>query len=181
MNRFKQNRDGIAAVEFALMAPIFLLLLFGVVDITRYILIVQKVEKLAHSVANVTAQSTTVTQATLNQVFAAGSDIMRPYTMGANGRIIVTSLYRAAGAAHATVNWRVEGGGTLSVSSTLGALGGTPTMPSPFAFAERENLIAAEVYYRFSPVLDNPWFGEATIYRAAFYAPRFGALTTAPG
>lgn len=178
---FARAEKGLAITEFALALPILIMLFFGAVDVTRYILIVQKTEKLAHSVANVTAQSATITQTTLNNVFAASSDIMNPYTMGANGYIIVSSLYKPPGSTNpATVSWRYAGGGTMTSTSRLGAVGATPVMPVPFTFTDRENVIAAEVFYRFDPVLPNVWFGTTVIYRAAFYTPRFGALTTAP-
>ena len=180
LQHFVRSNRGLAVMEFALVLPVLILLFFGVVDVTRYILIVQKTEKLAHSVANVTAQSAVITQATLNQVMDASSDIMDPFATGANSRIIVSSLYRAAGAANATVSWQHQGGGTFAGTSRLGAVGATPTMPTGFTFTERENVIAAEVYYQFSPLLPNVWFGTTVIYRSAYYTPRFGALTAAP-
>jgi Flp pilus assembly protein TadG len=169
-----------AMVEFALVLPVLMTLFYGTVEVTRYILITQKVEKLAHSVADLTAQSDTATVATLNQVLAAASDIMSPYVMGADGRIIISSLYRAPNGAQATINWRHEGGGTLAAASLVGLVGATPNMQAGFVFDERENVIVAEVYYRFSPLISSQFFGTTTIYRAAYYKPRFGALLTAP-
>ncbi len=180
MRRFGEAQQGIAMVEFALALPVLMTLFYGTIEVTRYVLITQKVEKLAHAVADMTAQSATATTATLNQVMAAASDIMNPYEMNSNGRIMISSLYRAAGATDATVSWRHEGGGTLSATSTLGAVGSTPVMPTAFAFEERENVIAGEVYYQFSPLISSQFFGTTTIYRIAFYKPRLGALVTAP-
>lgn len=178
--RFLLAQQGMAMVEFAIALPVLMTLFYGTVEVTRYILITQKVEKLAHSVADMTAQSATASAASLNQVMAAASDIMSPYTVGVNGRILISSLYRAPNTVDAKINWRYEGGGTLSAISALGAVAATPTMPSAFTFDERENVIAAEVYYRFSPLISTQFFGTTTIYRIAFYKPRFGALLTAP-
>ncbi len=176
-----RHDHGVAVVEFGLMLPVLMTLFYASFEITRYILIVQKVEKLAHSVADVTAQSQVVTIASLDQVMSAASDIMSPFSLGTNGKVFVTSLYRAAGVANATVNWRYEGGGALpSVASQLGALGATPTMPAGFTFEERENVIAGEVFFRFSPLVSSQFFGTTTVYRAAFYKPRLGALLTPP-
>jgi len=108
-----RHDHGVAVVEFGLMLPVLMTLFYASFEITRYILIVQKVEKLAHSVADVTAQSQVVTIASLDQVMSAASDIMSPFSLGTNGKVFVTSLYRAAGVANATVNWRYEGGGAL--------------------------------------------------------------------
>ena len=181
LQRFLRNTGGLAVMEFALVLPFLTLILFGVIDVTRYILIVQKTEKLAHSVANVTAQSAVITRATLDQVMNASSDIMNPFATGSNSHIIVSSLYRAAGASTARVSWRYEGGGSLVRTSQLGAVGAIPTMPTNFTFAERENVVAAEVYYQFTPLLPHVWLSTTVVYRTAFYSPRFGALTTTPG
>lgn len=180
LRHFHRDEGGIAVVEFGLALPLLMTLFYGTIEITRYILIVQKVEKLAHTVADVTAQSQTVTVASLNQVMLAASDIMNPYSLSTNGRILVSSLYRAADANNATVNWRYEGGGTLSANSQIGTVGATPNVPGGFTFDQRDNLISAEVYYRFSPLISSQFFGTTTIYRSAFYKPRLGALLTQP-
>jgi Flp pilus assembly protein TadG len=178
--RFLRAEGGVAIVEFALVLPVLMTLLYGTVEITRYILITQKVEKMAHSVADVTAQSATASLATLNQVMAAASDIMKPYSMSTNGRIIISSLYRPQGEDDASINWRHQSTGGLSVTSQLGAIGAIPTMPTGFVFEERENVIAAEVYYQFSPLISSQFFGTTTVYRIAFYKPRLGALISTP-
>lgn len=181
LKRFRQSEQGLAVLEFALALPVLMTLFYGVVEVTRYILIVQKAEKLAHSVADMTAQSKIATVATLNQVLAAASDIMNPYAMTTNGKVFITSIYRAAGAdSVATVNWRHQGGGSLSEASQLGTIGSNATLPAAFTFDERENVIAAEVFYQFSPLISSQFFGTKTIYRAAFYTPRLGELITPP-
>jgi Flp pilus assembly protein TadG len=178
--RFQRHERGIALAEFALMLPVLLSLFYGCIEVTRYILITQKVEKLTHTIADVTAQSVTVTQAGMNQLMEASADIMNPFGFGASGRIFVTSLYRGPGEANAQVNWRFQGAGSLSATSHFGAVGTVPTMPTSFAFDERENVIVAEVFFQFSPLISNQFFGTTTVYRQAFYKPRFGALTQAP-
>jgi Flp pilus assembly protein TadG len=179
--RFAGAEQGLAMVEFALILPIMMTLFYGTVEVSRYILVTQKVEKLAHSVADVTGQEQIATQATLNQVMAASSDIMNPFSLSTNGKVIISSLYRPSGSTSvATVNWRYEGGGTFAATSLVGALGAIPIVPGGFTFDERENLISAEVFYQFSPLLTTRFFGTVTIYRVAFYKPRFGALLTAP-
>lgn len=174
------SKDGLAVVEFGLMLPVLMTLFYASIELTRYVLVTQKVEKLAHTVSDVTAQSSTVTKTSLDQVMAAASDVMKPFDLNTNGRVIVSSLYKAAGAADATISWRYEGGGTLSEISKFGAVGAKPTMPVAFAFDDKENIIAAEVYYQFSPLLTNQFFGTTTVYRVAFYKPRLGALTSPP-
>ena len=54
--RYRKSERGIAAVEFALVSPILFLLLLGGVEVGRYILVHQKVEKMAYSVSDVVSQ-----------------------------------------------------------------------------------------------------------------------------
>lgn len=180
VSRFWRAERGIAVVEFALILPVLMTLFYGVIEVSRYILIAQKVEKLAHSIADVTSQEQTASTAVLTQALAATSDIMSPYTMTTNGTVFISSLYRAPNTASATVNWRYQGGGTLPAASLVGPLNSVPVVPGGFTFDERENVIVAEVFFRFSPLISSQFFGTTTIYRCAFYKPRLGALLTPP-
>ncbi len=180
LKRFWQARAGMAMVEFGVALPVLMTMFYGSIEVTRYILITQKVEKLAHTVADVTAQSKTLTLANLDQLMAATDDIMKPFGTGATSRVLINSLYRAVGATSATINWRYAGGGSLDVTSKLGEVTSIPVMPGNFTFNERENVIGTEVFYQFSPLISSQFFGTTTIYRAAFYKPRLGLLTTAP-
>lgn len=180
LRRLRRSESGIAMTEFALVLPALMLMFYGCIEITRFILITQKVEKLAHTTADVVAQSRTLTSTSMEQVMAAVGDIMDPFATGANSAILVQSLYRAVGDANAKVNWCYKGGGSLGATSQIGAVNDVPVMPSAFTFNERENVISAEVFYQFSPLISSHFFGTTTIYRVAFYKPRFGLLTTAP-
>lgn len=180
ISRFCRNERGIAVVEFAIMLPVIMTMFYGCIEATRFILVTQKAEKLAHTVADVTAQSVTLTNASLNQLMEATNDIMNPFAFSEKGVVKITSLYRAPGVANATVNWRYSGGGDLVATSAFGAVGSTPTMPGDFTFDERENVIAAEVFFEWTPLISSQFFGTRVIYRQAFYKPRFGALTNAP-
>jgi hypothetical protein len=180
IKHFLSNERGVAMVEFGLMLPLLMTLFYGGIEITRYLLIAQKIEKMAHAAADVTAQSKTLTTASIDQVLAATGNIIEPFESGANTRVVISSLYRAPGQPSARVNWKYYGGGTLSESGAIGAVGAVPVMPGGFTFNERENVISAEIYFRFSPLLTSDYFGTTTIYRAAFYKPRLGLLTNAP-
>ena len=175
-----KNDVGMAMVEFALMLPVLMTFFYGCIELTRYILIAQKVEKFAYTVADVGSQNKTLSIADITGLLEASGEIMKPFSFGNNGRVFITSLYRPDGAANAKVNWRYSSSSTLGVSSKFGAIDAIPTMPGTFTFDNKENVIAAEVYYQFAPILTSQFFGTTTIYRAAFYKPRLGSLTSAP-
>ena len=162
------------------MLPILMVFFYGSVELTRYVWIAQKVEKLAYTMADVASQDEVLTQGELDILYAAANDIMRPFTIGSNGAVMLSSLYRPEGTVNAKVNWSKNVGGTLTATSRFGVKDSIPSMPVIFSFDSKENIIAAEVFYRFSPILTSQFFGTTTLYRAAFYRPRLGALVNEP-
>lgn len=176
-----RDRQGVAATEFALIAPALIILFYGTFEASRFLLISQKAEKLAFASSDVIAQSSTVTTAELNAMLDATVHVMNPYAFGPSGVVIVSSIYRAPGSTNPTIAWQRKGGGTLNKNSLLGTQGSRPTLPTGLTLAERDNIIVAEVYYNFVPLFTGAVFAPSTIYQRAFFKPRLGALNTAPG
>ena len=58
---FWQNQKGVAFIEFAFVFPFIFLLLFGGVEMARYILITQRVEKAAYVLTDIVGQETPAT------------------------------------------------------------------------------------------------------------------------
>lgn len=168
-----------AAVEFAIALPMLALLFLGGFETSRYILLHQKVEKVAYTVSDVVSQSESVTQSQLDQIYTAAEQIMQPYSFGVDGRVMVSSVYKD-GAASPTVRWQYAGGGTLSRSSQIGAVGSIATLPEGLTLNASDNIIIAEVYYRYHPVLGGTAIVENDIYKTAIFKPRLGALITTP-
>jgi len=178
--KLARTQEGVAVVEFALCLPFLATLMLGSVEVSRYIIIHQKLEKVAFTVSDVVAQSTEVTTGGLDQLLAATQDIMNPYTFNSDGIVYITSITQTAGSAP-TVSWRYSGGGTLSgYSSQLGTIGYAATMPNGLTLNDGDNVIVAEVYYRYEPLLGTQIYGSETLYKTAVYKPRLGALSDPP-
>lgn len=180
LSRFIRNRRGVTAVEFGLALPILMSLFFGCLEVTMKILASEKVEKLASTTADVVAQAEVATTTGLQQLLSATTEVMKPFDFGADGVVIITSVYLAAEGAQPVVNWRYTGGGQLSAASKLGNVGASATLPQGFVLNEKENAIVAEVYYRYQPLFPGILFNETTLYRRAFFKPRLAALTSPP-
>jgi Flp pilus assembly protein TadG len=85
--RLQNNEDGIVAVEFALILPILLMLYLGLVEFAQGYRVSQKLDLLAHSLADLTAQQLTGGQAngqagmdetTIQAIFSSATPIMSP-------------------------------------------------------------------------------------------------------
>ena len=82
---------GVAAVEFALLLPILLLLYFGSVELTQGIMTQQRTDHAAATVGDLVSQSSTLTAADVSDIFGVGATVMYPYPT-ASLKLRVSSL-----------------------------------------------------------------------------------------
>lgn len=76
---FGRDDRGAAAVEFALLLPIILVIYLCVVEFTQAFMVQRRVAHATSQVADITAQSGQVTKATLNSYFDIAQLIMSPF------------------------------------------------------------------------------------------------------
>ena len=173
------TRYGIAATEFALALPVLVIMLLGALDLTRFMLFHQKIERISYSTADVVAQAQSVSSTELNNILKAAAQIMLPAPFAAQGVVIISSVYKPPGQP-TTIRWQYKGGGSLERTSKVGLTNGTPTLPAGLTLNDRDNVIVAETYYMFTPMFAGSAVPAQEIYRRAVFKPRLGALTTPP-
>lgn len=176
-----RNDDGIAAIEAALLLPLLLVTFIGCTEVTFKIWSTQKAEKLAVTIADVVTQSQTVTAAGLEEIVAATDRIMEPFEFNNDGVIFISSVYVPQDETVAVVNWQCKVEGSFEALSKLGEAGDDAVLPPGLTLVERDNVIVAEIYYKYTPIMPGLMFDEAVIYRRALFKPRLGALTNTPG
>ncbi|MEZ5690380.1 MAG: TadE/TadG family type IV pilus assembly protein [Rickettsiales bacterium] len=168
------SRDGLAAVEFALFLPLFIILTFGAIEVTRYVLITQKMERVSISLSDLVAQSKNVNSGDLSQIILAASQLMLPYDFDTNGYAIISSVTKT-GEDPPVINWQYTSGGTVQ-TSLVGTSGGNATMPGGFAITDKETVIIAEVFFSYEPILSGTIYNSSTMYRYSIHKPRLGDL-----
>jgi len=124
------DRRGLAAVEFAFILPVMMVMLFGTVEFSSAIAIDRKVTLMARTLSDLTSQATTVSNSDLTNFFAASTGIMTPYpTTSSLLSTTITELYVDSNTKVARVQWSqgsapLTTGSTVAIPSTL-AVGGT--------------------------------------------------------
>jgi Flp pilus assembly protein TadG len=175
-------QEGVAYLEFAIVLPFLLALLMGSIEVTRYILIAQKLEKVAVTISDVTSQGSTISTSDLDNIITAASQVMQPYTFGANGYVIVTSVRQtgtSSGSNPPRVNWQYTGGGTWTQTSMIGTPGSAATLPNGMTLFDRDNIIITEVFYNYQPLLStNGVITGTSLYKVGVFKPRLGDLST---
>src|ERR1700722_14136805 len=117
-----RNTSGIAAVEFAMVLPIMLVLFFGTVEISNGVAVYRKVTMMAHTLSDLTSQSQEVQSATdLPNFFAASTGVMMPYSSSPITQNIAEIWVNASG--QARVQWSyptvVTPGTVVTIPSNL--------------------------------------------------------------
>lgn len=82
LKRLIRGEDGVSAVEFALIAPVMILLMLGTFDLSQALDARGKITVLSRTVADFVTQSETITAGELSNIVAASRSIMFPYPHG---------------------------------------------------------------------------------------------------
>jgi hypothetical protein len=181
LRRLRKDERGVSLTELALLTPPLLMLFVGVIEISFKLWSTQKAEKLSVTISDVVAQAQTVSMEGLGDIVDATDDIMDPFAFGDNGEVIISSIYRAQGTEDVKVNWQCIRNRPFGQPSRLGLPGDDATLPEDLWLDEKENVIVAEVFYTYQPILPGLLFdGDSVVYRRAFFKPRLGALTNPP-
>lgn len=90
------DRRAVSAVEFALVFPLMLLLLFGGFETSQLLQVNRKMTNVAATASDLVAQATVITNADRDDIFNAAAAIVTPFSP-ANLSIVITSIQNNAG------------------------------------------------------------------------------------
>lgn len=176
LRRFASGEQGVTAIEFALVLPVVLLILLGCFEVPRYVLVVQKISRVASGVADLVAQADEPLQKNqLTDIFAAGKIMMQPYDVVANGKIYVSSINNPNGAG-LVLSWQRNNGGT-GPNSNITSPASIPVAIRP---GSNEEVLATEVFFSYQPVFSTLIYTGSTLYRVSYTRPRNKNLMTPP-
>jgi Flp pilus assembly protein TadG len=162
--RFLADRRGLAAVEFAFIVPLVLVLFFGTIELSQGIAVDRKVSLTASTLSTVTSQTPvttanvpTIADADLQGIFTASISIMAPYsptpTKAQISEVYIDSSYKA------TVQWSkaatIGAGATQATLATSTHNAGddvTPIIPSQLLI-KQTYLLISEVSYKYVPTI----------------------------
>ena len=110
---------GVAAVEFALILPLILILYVGALDVTRAVLASRNVDLLSRTISDIVSQQSTTSatsSSTVSLIFGAATSVMAPYsTTGLKLTVSAVDIKLKSDktCCQALVRWSYTQGGTL--------------------------------------------------------------------
>jgi Flp pilus assembly protein TadG len=138
---------GVAAIEFAMLVPIMLVLFFGTVEFSTGVAVNRKVTLMARTFSDLVSQNISVTTTQLAGYFAADSAIMTPYDATPT-QAVIAELYIDPATRSAKVQWSYG----YPAGVTPPGLGTVVALPSNGALAVPGTyLIYTKINYQFTP------------------------------
>ncbi|HEY1836778.1 MAG: TadE/TadG family type IV pilus assembly protein [Rhizomicrobium sp.] len=116
LRKFRKSRKGLAAVEFAFVAPVLGVLLVGTIEVCNALSCKQKVTSVASTVADLVSQTSTTSTSDLSNIFDAAAVVLFPFP-STSSKIVVTSIV-SDGTGNGTVAWSQASSGSGYTKNT---------------------------------------------------------------
>ena len=160
---------GVAAVEFAMLLPLLMTLYIGTVEISQGVTIDRKVTITARTLADLVSQSTVVTNADMNNIFAAINSVMLPFQTTTLSAVVSAVNINAAGVAK--IAW------SDGHNASARAVNSTVVIPAALAVPNTQ-LIWGEVRYAYTPTIGYVIAGALNLSDQNFVRPRQSSTIT---
>ncbi|MFN3658750.1 MAG: TadE/TadG family type IV pilus assembly protein [Pseudolabrys sp.] len=170
VRRLARDRRGVSAVEFALVAPMMIGLYLGCAEIAEGVSADRKTSLAASSVANLTAQVTTISASDMTNILDAASAVIKPYD--ASKLKITVSCIKIDANKNASVKWSVTRNGTARSVGTYSFDSGTAALA-----VANTTIILGEASYDYKPTVGYTITGNLTLSDKMFMSPRISAPT----
>jgi Flp pilus assembly protein TadG len=167
--RWLRDTRGVAAVEFALVVPMVIIVYAGGFEIAQAATVNRKLTDTTVQLANVTSQYTTVAHPDVNTIFGASSEIMVPYSTGPLTITLSEVQADSSGSTSAKVIWTQSyTNGTPGACATSGPAVTLPTgLPSP-----NQYYILVQTTYLYTPTVGSAIVSNIPMQDQVFMIPR---------
>ena len=178
LERFRRAEQGLAAVEFALILPVMIALLFGMAELSSAVFCRTDVAQIASTVADLVAQKNSVSTSDIQNVYNAANIILYPYYKGGgNGPSIrITSVIYDPNNPSSTAG-KVDWSCTQAGSGTLPSASATLEKP---LLTPGGSVLKVEVAYNYAPATTQTITGPIPMKDAFYTKPRRVAQIPSP-
>jgi len=179
LRRFWAHAGGVAAVEFAFIAPILIFFYFGVVETCQRLMAQRRVAHATSTIADLITQDTDIGDEEMEQLYEAVCTIMRPFP-GNTVKVRVTSVSRrdpasggAAGTGPLKVDWSEDNGrGLAELLDDQDVSSGAPLRVDTPLAASGDSVVVAEMKYDLRSPIGYFLPGLTTLSHEAEMRPR---------
>jgi Flp pilus assembly protein TadG len=170
--RFGASSQGVAAIEFAMILPVLVMLLLASFDGGRAIATYMKVRASTYALAAITNQYSTLQTTDLASITGATSAIMAPYSISPLAATV--SQIWIDSNSKPTVNW------SYSLNGTVLKAGNPITLPSTALATANSFLIYAQISYTYMPLFGFLGKSGISLADSLYMTPRISKCVLYP-
>lgn len=160
---FRRDRKGVAAIEFALIAPFMIALWLGSIELSQGVAIDRKVSHASSALADLVTQQANLTRAEVEDIMDATVAILSPFDTG-NLSIEMAGV-RIDASGNTRVEWSVARNGRAPGRGSRYAVPAALRVPDTF-------LVAARLSYAHTPATTHVITGTIRLEDSFFLRPR---------
>ncbi len=172
-----RNTEGVAATEFALIAPILILLFLGVVEVSNLLVADMKLRAAASSVADLITQDSdgSITTGDLTLVGVAAQQIMAPLSVSGSRLNLTVTDYQISSASGnpVSVRWRrFYTPPAAPVATSTPACDGTG-LPATLKATTLNDVVRVDASYVWTPMFIRIFSASITLRTTNYNMPRY--------
>lgn len=149
--RFRDERDGVAAIEFAMVLPVMLAAYVGMVNLAQMVMTNRKTTQLALALSDLTSRVQTVSPTDVSDIFKASETILLPYDSSKASMIVASVVIDANRKA------RICWASSYPDAKAAPARGAEVPVPDSIRIANT-SVIMAQASYTFTPLIGDAIF-----------------------
>ncbi|MDK1492374.1 pilus assembly protein [Sinorhizobium sp. 7-81] len=166
-----RDRRGVGGVEFAIVAPLLIMLYIGSFEISLGFTVARKVARASSAVSDIVSQQTDVNKTLLDNMKNVALSIMAPYN--STGYTLKITGIQVTGTTSGKVVWSRDQNGAMPY-----AVDSIATVPAELdavnAFVVRTELVVPHDLLLFAPGLENSTLKTIDLSKTSYYRQRFG-------
>lgn len=169
--KLRRNSEGVAAVEFGLIAPLLIFMLIGTIELSRAISIDRKFSFVTATIADLVSRERSLTAADVTAMYAVVDHMMKPWD-ASTLKINIVPVKSMLGTGKTCVYAQTTNRPALHGASQVGY--GAAYAVTANLMAQGTAIIAVESNYTFTPLFVSSIIGTSTWTDKAILSPREG-------
>ena len=171
LSRFARDARGASALEFALIAPVMLVMFIGTVEVGQAVMAQRRTSHAVNTLGDLAARASTLHPSDVTDVFAAATDIMAPFPTSTLALKLTEVTGDSTGIAK--VDWSDVSGSGFTASTVATTFTGLPT---GLVAKAGDVVVIAEVKYTLNNYSHFVVPGGGLYTKRAYLRPRRGAI-----
>ena len=175
--RFRGDTGGVAAIEFAMVVPLMIMMFVGTVEFSQVITVDRRVSQVASATADLVARTKSLSATEMTGVLQVVGELIKPYDATLLKLTVMNVKASPTDATDTKVCWHRTHNGGVSTPANNSAY----TLPTGVV-EQGDSVIVTEVEYNYSPLIFNYFItGPKKLEEKFYLKPRLSSFVTYDG